>query len=64
VRVDGAFLLRQGDVAVDVSRILLQENYQTARVVLNLRRGPAGGPLTLVRAEPATEAAPAAVGGA
>jgi hypothetical protein len=47
--VDGRLLLRQGDVAIDVTGVVAVESYQAARLVLNLRRAPEQ-PVTLAPA--------------
>lgn len=38
VKADGRVLLRQGDVAIDVTAVFVQENYAMGRISLALRR--------------------------
>lgn len=57
LRADGRYLLRQGDVAVDVTDVLVTENYPMGRIVLAVRLSE-GVHATAVRTEPSDSPAP------
>lgn len=61
VRQDGRFLLVQGDTVIDVTRVMVAQNYPAGRVTLALRVSP-GERLALAEPEPdSAEAVLAAV---
>lgn len=59
IRTGGRVLLRQGAVAIDVTAVLVQENYPGGRVTLRVRRSPDAN-VTVVANEPEPSEAPAA----